>query len=75
MPHRGHRVVPLSRTVGATQIVDERLRAHGIHSRGRFGGWRYESSNQDYGYLQGREAVDNALSGTPEDVYWHPDRF
>ena len=43
--------------------------------RGRFGGWRYESSNQDYGYLQGREAVDNALSGTPEDVYWHPDRF
>jgi len=25
--------------------------------------------------MQGREAVDNALYGTPEDVYWHPERF
>ena len=65
-------------TLGRDDIVrtvDEGLRAHGLYSRGRFGGWRYESSNQDYGYMQGREAVDNALSGTPEDVYWHPDRF
>ncbi|MDR3662898.1 MAG: FAD-dependent oxidoreductase [Mycobacterium sp.] len=57
------------------RVVDERLRAHGFYSRGRFGGWRYESSNQDYGYLQGRQAVDHALLGTPEDVYWHPERF
>lgn len=65
-------------TLGRDRLLreaDERLRAHGIYSRGRFGGWRYESSNQDYGYVQGRQAVDNALSGTPEDVYWHPERF
>ncbi|MUL68386.1 hypothetical protein BOO86_28225 [Mycobacterium sp. CBMA 234] len=65
-------------TLGRDDIVravDERLRAHGFYSRGRFGGWRYESSNQDYGYMQGRQAVDNALFGTSEDVYWHPDRF
>lgn len=65
-------------TLGRDEIVrdaDQRLRAHGFYSRGRFGGWRYESSNQDYGYLQGREAVDAALSGAAEDVYWHPERF
>ena len=65
-------------TLGRDEIVrdaDERLRAHGFRSRGRFGGWRYESSNQDYGYLQGREAVDAALFGSAEDVYWHPERF
>lgn len=65
-------------TLGRDEIVrdvDERLRAHGIYSRGRFGGWRYESSNQDYGYLQGRQAVDAALFGGAEDVYWHPERF
>jgi hypothetical protein len=55
--------------------ADKLLLAHGIYSRGRFGGWRYESSNQDYGYVQGRQAVDHALYGTAEDVYWHPERF
>jgi protoporphyrinogen oxidase len=65
-------------TLGRDAVLkpaDERLLAHGVYSRGRFGGWRYESCNQDYSFMQGREAVDNALYGTPEDVYWHPERF
>lgn len=65
-------------TVGRDDVLrgaDTMLTELGIYSRGRFGGWRYESSNQDYGYLQGRQAVDNALSGAAEDVYWHPERF
>lgn len=65
-------------TLGRDELlrdVDALLREHGVYSRGRFGGWRYESSNQDYGYVQGRQAVDNALDGTAEDVYWHPERF
>jgi protoporphyrinogen oxidase len=37
-----------------------------ILSRGRFGAWRYEVSNQDHSSLQGVEAVDRALLGTVE---------
>ncbi|WP_375504560.1 protoporphyrinogen/coproporphyrinogen oxidase [uncultured Jatrophihabitans sp.] len=65
-------------TLGRDAILrrlDDQLRAHGIHSRGRFGGWRYESCNQDYSYAQGIEAVANIINGDPENVYWHPERF
>lgn len=46
------------------------LERHGILSRGRFGGWRYESSNQDYAFVQGMEAVAACLDGSSEKVYW-----
>lgn len=59
----------------ALRTLDAALRAGGVRSRGRFGGWRYESCNQDYSFAQGVEAVDAILTGTPEDVYWHPERF
>lgn len=47
-----------------------RLEQYGILSRGRFGGWRYESSNQDYAFVQGVEAVDVITNGKEETVYW-----
>ncbi len=65
-------------TVGRDEklrAMDAQLVANGMRSRGRFGGWRYESCNQDYSFMQGVEAVNAALKGTPEDVYWHPERF
>lgn len=67
--------VPTLKRDETLRVIDRRLRAHGIHSRGRFGGWRYESSNQDYAYVQGRQAVDAALFDTAEDAYWDADRF
>jgi protoporphyrinogen oxidase len=42
------------------------LEAKGILSRGRFGAWRYEVSNQDHSSLQGVEAVDHLIMQTAE---------
>jgi len=42
------------------------LEACGIFSRGRFGAWKYEVSNQDHSAMQGVEAVDFMLAGIPE---------
>ena len=52
-----------------SRILDE-LERSDLRSRGRFGGWRYESSNQDYAFMQGVEAVQASRTGDPEAVFW-----
>jgi protoporphyrinogen oxidase len=42
------------------------LEAHCIYSRGRFGGWKYEVSNQDHTFMQGVEWANFIVQGTPE---------
>jgi hypothetical protein len=42
------------------------LAQHGIYSRGRFGAWKYEVSNQDHTFMQGVEWVNAMLQGEPE---------
>ncbi len=40
-----------------------------VFSRGRFGTWRYEISNQDHAYMQGVEVVKRILFRLPEETY------
>ncbi|CAD5219006.1 unnamed protein product [Bursaphelenchus okinawaensis] len=45
------------------------LEAHDIYSRGRFGGWKYEVSNQDHCFIQGKEIADRLVLGQEEKLY------
>lgn len=50
--------------------VEAGLRADGIFSRGRFGAWKYEVSNQDHSVMQGVETVNHLLAGARERTYF-----
>jgi protoporphyrinogen oxidase len=39
---------------------------HGVWSRGRFGAWKYEVSNQDHSFMQGVEVVEHLVNGRAE---------
>jgi protoporphyrinogen oxidase len=41
----------------------------GIHSRGRFGAWRYEIGNTDHSLMMGVEIIDRILDGAAELVW------
>jgi protoporphyrinogen oxidase len=51
------------------QEVQPLLEEAGLYSRGRFGTWRYEISNQDHAYMQGYEAARRILFDLPEETY------
>lgn len=71
---RWHRRLPYGYPtpwLGRDEVRDEVqpvLESRGILSRGRFGAWKYEVSNQDHSAMQGVEAVDRLLLGTPEST-------
>ncbi|MCS6772446.1 MAG: FAD-dependent oxidoreductase [Kiritimatiellae bacterium] len=48
------------------------LEQHGIYSRGRFGGWKYEVANMDHSIMQGVEAANRLLRGEPEVTLFQP---
>jgi protoporphyrinogen oxidase len=53
-------------------VVLPALERHGVFSRGRFGAWKYEVSNQDHSVMQGVELVDRFAMGTEETTLNRP---
>jgi protoporphyrinogen oxidase len=61
---RGYPITSTGRDAALEQIQPA-LEAAQIYSRGRFGAWRYEVSNQDHSFMQGWECVSRLVSGDP----------
>jgi len=68
----GYPVPSLHRDRGLSGI-ESTLAARGVFSRGRFGAWKYEVSNQDHSFAQGVEVVDARLDGAEEVTLKRPE--
>ncbi len=64
----GYPVPFLGRDALLAEIQPE-LEAADVYSRGRFGTWRYEISNQDHAFMQGVEVARRILFRIPEETY------
>ncbi len=54
------------------EAVLPELESHRIYSRGRFGAWKYEVSNQDHSFMQGVEVADRIVNGAWEPTWTSP---
>ena len=68
----GYPTPSLEREAVLTEMLP-RLQEKDIYSRGRFGSWRYEVSNQDSSFMLGVEAVDHIVTGAEELTLNNPD--
>ena len=52
--------------------IQPALETHRVFSRGRFGAWKYEVSNQDHWFMQGVELADRLTGAGVEDTLLRP---
>lgn len=71
MSHYGYPIPTLNRDAYLEKIIPELEKNH-IYSRGRFGLWKYEISNQDHTFMQGVEWVNNRVLGEEEIIIHNP---
>ncbi len=57
----------------ALEAIIPALEQLNIYSRGRFGMWKYEVSNQDHSFMQGVEVVERLVNGRQEITAFDPD--
>jgi len=69
--HHGYPTPFLGRN-GVLDRIQSELENLGIQSRGRFGGWKYEVSNQDHSMMQGVEWANRVVLNVPETTYFFP---
>jgi protoporphyrinogen oxidase len=58
---------------GILKAVLPQLEPFGISSRGRFGAWKYEVSNQDHSLMQGVEWANRVATNVPELTVFFPE--
>jgi protoporphyrinogen oxidase len=57
---------------GALAEILPFFESRNVYSRGRFGLWKYEVSNQDHSFMQGVEVVERLLNGRAEITASNP---
>ena len=67
----GYPTPGLNRDEALAEILPA-FEANDIYSRGRFGAWKYEVSNQDHSFMQGLEIVERLANGKPEVTFADP---
>ena len=69
--HHGY-PTPFRGRDGILAAVLPALEARRVFSRGRFGAWKYEVSNQDHSFMQGVEIANRLVCDTPEVTITDP---
>jgi protoporphyrinogen oxidase len=64
---------PSLRRDAALETLLPALEQRDVFSRGRFGAWKYEVSNQDHSFAQGVELVEHWLFEKPEQTLREPE--
>lgn len=73
MSQYGYPTPTLKRDTYISSILPQ-LEQHDIFSRGRFGAWKYEVSNQDHTFMQGVEWVNRIFHGEEEITLNYPQK-